>query len=79
MGTYTKKELVKKLNDHFADNDLLFVLWWSKDEFEASFDKEIKRKDWEYSIENIDSESQEQQIKEQIEENLMNNMEENED
>ena len=79
MGTYTKKELVKKLNDHFADKDLLFVLWWSKDEFEASFDKEIKRKDWELAIENIDSESQEQAIKEQIEENLMNNMEESED
>lgn len=79
MGTYTKKELVKKLNDHFADNDLLFVLWWSKDEFEASFDKEIKNKVWESAIENIDSESQEQVIKEQIEENLMNNMEESED
>ena len=79
MGTYTKKELVKKLNDHFADNDLLFVLWWSKDEFEASFDKEIKNKVWESAIENIDSESQEQAIKEQIEENLMNNMEESED
>lgn len=79
MGTYTKKELVKKLNDHFADKDLLFVLWWSKDEFEASFDKEIKNKDWESAIENIDSESQEQEIKEQIEENLMNEMEESED
>jgi len=79
MGTYTKKELVKKLNDHFADKDLLFVLWWSKDEFEASFDKEIKNKVWESAIENIDSESQEQAIKEQIEENLMNNMEESED
>lgn len=79
MGTYTKKELVKKLNDHFGDKDLLFVLWWSKDEFEASFDKEIKNKDWESAIENIDSESQEQVIKEQIEENLMNNMEESED
>lgn len=79
MGTYTKKELVKKLNDHFADKDLLFVLWWSKDEFEASFDKEIKSKVWEYAIENIDSESQEQEIKEQIEENLMNEMEESED
>jgi len=79
MGTYTKKELVKKLNDHFADKDLLFVLWWSKDEFEASFDKEIKNKVWESAIENIDSESQEQAIKEQIEENLMNEMEESED
>lgn len=71
MGTYTKKELVKKLNDHFADNDLLFVLWWSKDEFEASFDKEIKRKDWEYAIESLDTESEEQSIKEKIEETLM--------
>ena len=79
MGTYTKKELVKKLNDYFADNDLLFVLWWSKDEFEASFDKEIKRKDWEYAIESLDTESEEQSIKEKIEENLMNNMEESED
>lgn len=78
MGTYTKKELVKKLNDHFGDKDLLFVLWWSKDEFEASFDKEIKNKVWELAIENIDSESQEQAIKEQIEENLMNEMEESE-
>ena len=75
MGTYTKKELVKKLNDHFADKDLLFVLWWSKDEFEASFDKEIKNKVWEQAIENIDSESQEQEIKEQIEENLMDSIE----
>ena len=71
MGTYTKKELVKKLNDHFADKDLLFVLWWSKDEFEASFDKEIKRKDWEYAIESLDTESEEQSIKEKIEETLM--------
>lgn len=75
MGTYTKKELVKKLNDHFSDKDLLFVLWWSKDEFETSFDKKIKNEIWEQAIENIDSESQEQEIKEQIEGNLMDSIE----
>jgi hypothetical protein len=75
MGTYTKKELVKKLNDHFSDKDLLFVFWWSKDDFEASFNKKIKNEIWESAIENIDSESQEQKIKEQIEENLMDSIE----
>jgi len=79
MSVYTKKELVKRLNDYYEDKDLLYVIYFAKDEFEASFDKEINKKDWEYAIENIDSESQEQVIKEQIEENLMNEMELNED
>jgi hypothetical protein len=75
MGTYTKKELVKELNDCFSDKDLLFVLWWSKDEFEASFNEKIKNRVWELAIENVDSESQEQEIKKQIEENLMDSIE----
>lgn len=76
--TYTKKSLLRLL-ENFDDKDEFYVLLWSKDEFEASFDKEIKNKDWKYAIENIDSESQEQEIKEQIEENLMNEIEESED
>ena len=73
---YTKKELVKKLNDHYNDKDLILALWWAKDEFETSFDKEISEVDWEFSIENLDTESEEQSIKEQIEENLMSQTEE---
>ena len=73
---YTKKELIKKLNNNYNDKDLILVLWWAKDEFEASFDKEISEVDWEFSIENLDTESQEQAIKEQIEENLMSQTEE---
>lgn len=71
MPAYTKKELVKKLNDYYEDKDLIYVLYWTKDEFEASFDREIKKKDWEFAIESIDTESAEQEIKEQIEERLM--------
>lgn len=73
---YTKKELVKKLNDHYNDKDLILALWWAKDEFETSFNKRISNIDWEFSIENLDTESQEQHIKEQIEENLMSETEE---
>lgn len=71
MPAYTKKELVKKLNDYYEDKDLIYVLYWTKDEFEASFDREIKKKDWEFTIESIDTESPEQLIKELIEERLM--------
>lgn len=71
MPAYTKKELVKKLNDYYGDRDLMYVLYWTKDEFEASFDREIKKKDWEFAIESIDTERAEQEIKEQIEERLM--------
>lgn len=71
MPAYTKKELVKKLNDYYEDKDLIYALHWTKDEFEASFDREIKKKDWEFAIESIDTESAEQEIKEQIEERLM--------
>lgn len=78
MSVYTKKELVKRLNDYYEDKDLLYVIYFSKAEFEASFDKEIKKKDWEFSIQNIDDESVEQNIKEQIEQNLMSEMELNE-
>ena len=46
MPAYTKKELVKKLNDYYEDKDLIYVLYWTKDEFEASFDRELYR-DWE--------------------------------
>lgn len=78
MSVYTKKELVKTLNDFYEDKDLLYVIYFTKDEFESRFDKEIKKKDWKYAIENIDSESQEQVIQEQIDENLMSEMELNE-
>lgn len=78
MSVYTKKELVKTLNNYYEDKDLLYVIYFTKDEFESRFDKEIKKKDWKYAIENIDSESQEQVIQEQIDENLMSEMELNE-
>jgi len=78
MSVYTKKELVKRLNDYYEDKDLLYVIYFAKDEFETSFDKKIKNKDWDYAIEYVDSESHEQNIKEQIEQNLINEMELNE-
>ena len=79
MPAYTKKEFVKKLNDYYEDKDLIYVLYWTKDEFEGSFDREIKKKDWEFAIESLDTERAEQEIKEEIEENLMKNMEKSED
>jgi len=75
MSVYTKKELVKTLNDYYEDKDLLYVIYFAKAEFEAGFDKEIKKKDWELSIKDIDDEGVEQNIKEQIEQNLMSEME----
>ena len=71
MPAYTKKELVKKLNDFYEDKDLIFALLWTKDEFEASFDRDIKKKDWETTVESIDTQSSEHEIKELIEGRLM--------
>lgn len=78
MSVYTKKELVKHLNAHFEDKDTLYVLWWSKDQFEAQLDKEIKKKDWEYVIDNLDTSNEEHAIDESIQQTLMEQIEDEE-
>jgi hypothetical protein len=78
MAIFTKKQLVKHLNQHFQDKDNLYVLWWSKDQFEGKLDRKIKEIDWEFAIENLNTESEEQLIDETIEETLMSEMGEQE-
>ena len=73
---YTKKQLVKRLNSHYSDKDLILVLLWAKDEFESRFDRDIKNADWEFAVDQCDTESHEQEITEQLEENFMSKTEE---
>lgn len=74
MFAITKKQLVKKLNDYYEDKDLLLAVWWAKDEFDGNFSKDITNKTWRTSIEDVDTESQEQEIKELIEIKIMESL-----
>jgi hypothetical protein len=63
---YNKKELKNRIAD-MGSNDLCYALIWTQDEFDSYFEgKQISKSDWESALNSIDSESEEQCIKEGI-------------
>jgi len=81
MQIYTRKELEKWLKTHFKPNDLLFTFILSKDEIEASYDDDIKITNEQFinACEILDTESEEQNISEQIHSNLAEYIQETEE
>jgi len=81
MQIYTRKELEKWLKTHFKPNDSLFTFILSKDEIEASYDDDIKITNEQFinACEILDTESEEQNISEQIHSNLAEYIQETEE
>ena len=81
MQIYTRKELEKWLKTHFKPNDLLFTFILSKDEIEASYDDDIQITNEQFinACEIVDTESEEQNISEQIHSNLAEYIQETEE
>ena len=75
---YTVSQLKKKLA-LFEPSDVLYVMFWAKDEFEDNFeDQKITNRMWYQALENIDSENEDQYIKESIETEIQNLIDEKE-
>jgi hypothetical protein len=69
-----KKELAL-----FESSDVLYVMFWAKYEFEDNFEnKKITNRMWYQALENLDSESEEQIIKESIENEIQYQLDEKE-
>ena len=81
MQLYTRKELEKWLKTHFKPNDSLFTFILSKDEIEASYDDDIQITNEQFinACEIVDTESEEQNISEQIHSNLAEYIEQTEE
>jgi len=43
----TVKALKENLNENFTDTESIYVLFFSKEEFESNFDSEVTTKIWE--------------------------------
>jgi hypothetical protein len=74
----TKKELQQRAAD-MDSKEICYALIWTIDEFDGYFtDHQISKSDWESALSSIDSESEEQYIKESIETEIQNLIEEKE-
>jgi hypothetical protein len=66
----TVKDLKKNLNENFNDSDTIYVLFFSKDEFEGNFDSEITDDVWAKALSVVDDETADQDIQDQINQEL---------
>ena len=62
----TVKDLKVNLNDNFKDTDSIYVLFFSKEEFEDNFDSEVTDKVWQQALAFVDDDEADQLIQEQI-------------
>jgi hypothetical protein len=62
----TVKDLKVNLNDNFKDTDSIYVLFFSKEEFEGNFDSEVTDKVWQKALAFVDDDEADQLIQEQI-------------
>ena len=46
----TVKALKENLNENFTDTDSIYVLFFSKEEFEGNFNSEVTKKVWESAL-----------------------------
>lgn len=75
----TKKELKDRVAD-MDSKDICFALIWTQDEFDSYYDGQtpLSKQEWESVLNGIDSESEEQSIKESIEMEIQNIIDEKE-
>jgi hypothetical protein len=66
----TVKDLKKNLNENFNDSDTIYVLFFSKEEFEGNFDSEITDDVWAKALSVVDDETADQDIQDQINQEL---------
>jgi hypothetical protein len=66
----TVKDLKKNLNENFKDSDTIYVLFFSKEEFEGNFDSEVTDDVWAKALSVVDDETADQDIQDQINQEL---------
>jgi hypothetical protein len=66
----TVKDLKKNLNENFNDSDTIYVLFFSKEEFEGNFDSEVTDDVWAKALSVVDDETADQDIQDQINQEL---------
>jgi hypothetical protein len=74
----TVKDLKVNLNDNFKDTDSIYVLFFSKEEFEDKFDSEVTDKAWQQALAFVDDDEADQLIQEQIAHELSTQLDEKE-
>lgn len=75
----TVKDLKKNLSENFNDADNIYVLFFSKEEFEGNFDSEITDDVWAKALSIVDDESADQDIQDQINQELELQLDEEEE
>ncbi len=75
----TVKDLKINLNDNFKDTDSIFVLFFSKEEFEDKFESEVTDKVWQGALAMVDDDEADQLIMEQIAHELSTQLDEKEE
>jgi hypothetical protein len=74
----TVKALKENLNENFTDTDSIYVLFFSKEEFESNFDSEVTNKIWESALAVVDDEEADAIIQNQIADELSTLLDEKE-
>jgi tRNA(His) 5'-end guanylyltransferase len=74
----TVKALKENLNENFTDTDSIYVLFFSKEEFESNFDSEVTNKVWESALAVVDDEEADAIIQNQIADELSTLLDEKE-
>jgi hypothetical protein len=74
----TVKALKENLNDNFTDTDSIYVLFFSKEEFESNFDSEVTDKVWQSALAVVDDEEADAIIQNQIADELSTLLDEKE-
>lgn len=62
----TVKDLKVNLDENFKDTDSIYVLFFSKEEFEGNFESEVTDKAWQQALAFVDDDEADQLIQEQI-------------
>lgn len=74
----TVKALKENLNENFTDTDSIYVLFFSKEEFEGNFTSEVTKKVWESALAVVDDEEADAIIQNQIADELSTLLDEKE-
>jgi hypothetical protein len=74
----TVKALKENLNENFTDTESIYVLFFSKEEFESNFDSEVTDKVWQSALAVVDDEEADALIQNQIADELSTLLDEKE-
>lgn len=74
----TVKALKENLNENFTDTDSIYVLFFSKEEFESNFTSKVTNKVWESALAVVDDEEADAIIQNQIADELSTLLDEKE-